>query len=42
MLCGAIGFNIITLDSGETTEPPLLSEYPVEPVGVDIINPSDQ
>ena len=36
------GFNNITFDSGDTIEPPLLSEYPVDPVGVDIINPSDQ
>ena len=42
ILCGAIGFNNITFDSGDTIEPPLLSEYPVDPVGVDIINPSDQ
>ena len=42
ILCGAIGFNNITFDSGDAIEPPLLSEYPVDPVGVDIINPSDQ
>ena len=42
ILCGAIGFSNITFDSGDTIEPPLLSEYPVDPVGVDIINPSDQ
>ena len=42
ILCGAMGFNNVTLDSGDTIEPPLLSEYPVDPVGVDIIKPSDQ
>ena len=42
ILCGAMGFNNVTLDSGDTIEPPLLSEYPVDPVGVDMIKPSDQ
>ena len=42
MLCGAIGFKIQQAVSGDTIGPPLLKEYPVEPVGVAMISPSAQ
>ena len=41
-LCGAMGVSIILSLLGSITGPPQLNEYPVDPVGVDIINPSDQ
>jgi len=41
-LCGATGVIIKQPESGKTIGPPQLSEYPVEPVGVLMINPSAQ
>ena len=41
-LCGLTGVNIRLLDCGITTGPPQLNEYPVDPVGVAMINPSAQ
>ena len=41
-LCGAIGFIIRFSASGIIIGPPQLKEYPVEPVGVEIISPSAQ
>jgi hypothetical protein len=41
-LCGAMGEMIIPLMSDVSSGPPTLSEYAVEPVGVEIINPSAQ
>ena len=41
-LWGEIGVRISELLFGETIGPPQLNEYPVEPVGVDTIKPSDQ
>ena len=41
-LCGAIGVKIKLSASGMITGPPQLSEYPVEPVGVETIRPSAQ
>ena len=42
-LCGEIGVKTNEIHLiGEITGPPQLSEYPVEPVGVETINPSDQ
>tara|TARA_B100000212_G_scaffold5705_1_gene4259 strand:+ start:656 stop:817 length:162 start_codon:yes stop_codon:yes gene_type:complete len=41
-LCGAIGVKTRFLLSGIIIGPPQLSEYPVEPVGVEIIKPSAQ
>src|ERR1700733_12348973 len=41
-LCGATGVITKLADSGNTTGPPQLSEYPVEPVGVATISPSAQ
>ena len=41
-LCGAIGVKTRFLLSGSTIGPPQLSEYPVDPVGVDTISPSAQ
>ena len=41
-LCGDIGVNTNELLDGEITGPPQLNEYPVDPVGVDTIKPSDQ
>ena len=41
-LWGAIGVMIKFFEFGEITGPLQLSEYPVEPVGVAIIRPSDQ
>lgn len=38
--CGHIGVNIIPFTLGFTIGPPADKEYAVEPVGVDIINPS--
>ena len=42
MLWGAIGFKIQHEEFGETIGPPLLKEYPVEPVGVETMSPSAQ
>ena len=42
MLWGAIGFKIQHEEFGETIGPPLLKEYPVEPVGVETMRPSAQ
>src|SRR5690606_22441329 len=41
-LCAAIGVMIKFLLVGCIMGPPQLSEYPVDPVGVEIINPSAQ
>ena len=41
-LCGAIGVKTKFLLSGIIIGPPQLKEYPVDPVGVDIIRPSAQ
>ena len=41
-LCGAIGVNTKALLWGYIIGPPQLKEYPVEPVGDDIISPSAQ
>lgn len=41
-LCGAIGVITKQLEVGIITGPPQLKEYPVEPVGVEIIKPSAQ
>lgn len=41
-LCGAIGVITNAFTSGVNIGPPQLKEYPVDPVGVDIINPSAQ
>lgn len=41
-LCGDTGVITKLLESGNTTGPLQLSEYPVEPVGVATINPSAQ
>lgn len=41
-LCGAIGVITTLPDRGEMIGPPQLSEYPVEPVGVDTMSPSAQ
>ena len=41
-LWGAIGVIIEFLELGEITGPLQLNEYPVDPVGVAIISPSDQ
>ena len=41
-MCGAIGVKTRFLLSGSTIGPPQLSEYPVDPVGVDTISPSAQ
>ena len=41
-LCGLTGVIMILLDCGSTMGPPQLNEYPVEPVGVEMIKPSDQ
>ena len=38
--CGHIGVSIIPFTLGFTIGPPADKEYAVEPVGVDIINPS--
>ena len=38
--CGHIGVNIIPFTLGFTIGPPADKDYAVEPVGVDIINPS--
>ena len=42
MLWGAIGVSTMFLEVGEMIGPPQLKEYPVEPVGVEIIRPSLQ
>ncbi len=39
-LCGAIGVITKFSEVGIIIGPPQLNEYPVEPVGVEIINPS--
>lgn len=41
-LWGAMGVSMKHSLLGSITGPPQLNEYPVDPVGVDIINPSDQ
>ena len=41
-LCGLIGVIIKLFVSGVKMGPPHDREYPVEPVGVEIITPSDQ
>ena len=41
-LWGEIGVRIKELLFGETIGPPQLNEYPVDPVGVETIKPSDQ
>ena len=41
-LCGAIGVITKQFEVGIITGPPQLKEYPVEPVGVEIIKPSAQ
>ena len=41
-LCGATGVRTKFLELGEMIGPPQLKEYPVEPVGVEIIRPSLQ
>ena len=41
-LCGAIGVITNPFTSGVKIGPPQLSEYPVEPVGVEMIKPSAQ
>ena len=41
-LWGEIGVKTNELLDGEITGPPQLNEYPVDPVGVDTIKPSDQ
>ena len=42
ILCGAIGFKTHDIVFGLNIGPPLLREYPVEPVDVEIIKPSAQ
>ena len=39
---GAIGVMIRLLELGRTTGPLQLNEYPVDPVGVEMIKPSAQ
>ena len=41
-LCGAMGVSTKDFAEGAITGPPQLKEYPVDPVGVETINPSDQ
>ena len=41
-VCGQIGVRLRACMSGAITGPPAESEYAVEPVGVDTINPSDR
>src|SRR3982074_3372782 len=41
-LCGATGVITKLAESGKTTGPPQLREYPVDPVGVATISPSAQ
>ena len=41
-LCGAMGVTTKFLLSGESIGPPQLSEYAVEPVGVETMSPSPQ
>ena len=41
-LCGAIGVITRLFEFGSNTGPQQLNEYPVEPVGVDMMRPSDQ
>jgi hypothetical protein len=41
-LCGETGVITKLLLSGKTTGPPQLNEYPVDPVGVATMIPSDQ
>ena len=41
-LCGEIGVRTREPLEGEITGPPQLNEYPVDPVGVEIIKPSAQ
>ena len=41
-LCGEIGVRTRDLQDGDITGPPQLNEYPVDPVGVETIKPSDQ
>ena len=41
-LCGAMGVRTRFLEEGEIIGPPQLSEYPVDPVEVEMINPSLQ
>ena len=39
-MCGQIGVITVVFATGETTGPPALKLYPVEPVGVAMMTPS--